>query len=61
MKPYEYLEDEERIREITHSVSAAETWPELVEEFVSFLRGVGFVIPPGQYEETDYDTPRDTD
>jgi hypothetical protein len=29
------------------------TWPELLDEFVNFLRGAGYSIEPGQYV-TDY-------
>lgn len=39
--------------QVVYTIGVNSTWPEVIEEFVNFLRGAGYQIGPGSYTE-DY-------
>ena len=39
---------------VTHQTDT-ETWPELVEEFIQFLRGCGYMINEVEFDELEED------
>ncbi len=50
---FKFIKESKKIR-ITHEISDNEiTWPELIEEFVDFLRGCGYKIEEGEFVEQE--------